>query len=27
MDRHLPGWRQIRNVLNGEPLAHEEWRY
>ncbi len=27
MDRHLPRWRQIRNLLNGEPLANEEWRY
>lgn len=25
MDRHLPQWRQSRDLLNGLPLAHEEW--
>lgn len=27
MDRHLPHWRQLRQQLNTEPLAHEEWTY
>lgn len=27
MDRHLPRWRHVRDVLNGEPLANEEWGY
>jgi predicted metal-dependent hydrolase len=27
MDRHLPQWRQSRDLLNGLPLAHEEWGY
>lgn len=27
MDRHLPKWRHVRDVLNGEPLANEEWGY
>jgi predicted metal-dependent hydrolase len=27
MDRHLPQWRQSRDLLNGLPLAHEEWHY
>ncbi|MFZ1107794.1 MAG: SprT family zinc-dependent metalloprotease [Rhodomicrobium sp.] len=25
MDRLLPGWRSIRQELNAQPLAHEEW--
>jgi predicted metal-dependent hydrolase len=25
MDRHLPQWRQSRDLLNGLPLAYEEW--
>ena len=27
MDRHLPAWRQHRQILNSEPLAHEDWSY
>ena len=25
MDRHLPGWRQVRQLVNSTPLAYEEW--
>jgi predicted metal-dependent hydrolase len=27
MDRHLPGWRMIRQTLNATPLAHANWLY
>jgi len=27
MDRFLPQWRHIRDILNGSPLGHEEWVY
>lgn len=27
MNRHLPNWRQHRQVLNSEPLAHDNWTY
>jgi predicted metal-dependent hydrolase len=27
MNRHLPNWRQLRQVLNSEPLAHDTWTY
>lgn len=27
MDKLLPHWRRSRDVLKGEPLAHEEWEY
>jgi len=27
MDRHLPGWRQVRQTLNAAPLAHVNWNY
>lgn len=27
MDKFLPGWRNARDVLNSEPLAHETWSY
>jgi hypothetical protein len=27
MNRHLPNWRQQRQVLNSEPLAHDTWTY
>lgn len=27
MDRHLPGWAQLRQLLNSSPLAHEDWDY
>ena len=23
----LPHWRQVRQVLNGAPLSHADWRY
>ncbi|NMW30453.1 M48 family metallopeptidase [Altererythrobacter sp. RZ02] len=25
LDRYLPNWRTLRDELNREPLAHEEW--
>ena len=27
MDKSLPNWRSIKQVLNAAPLAHEEWEY
>jgi predicted metal-dependent hydrolase len=27
MDRHMPGWRAIRQMLNAAPLAHADWKY
>ena len=27
MDKFLPNWRQSRDVLRKEPLAHEDWIY
>ena len=27
MDKFLPNWRIIRDVLKSEPLAHEDWGY
>jgi predicted metal-dependent hydrolase len=27
MNRHLPNWRQHRQVLNSEPLPHDTWTY
>ncbi len=27
MDHYLPSWRFLRDELNREPLAHEEWGY
>jgi predicted metal-dependent hydrolase len=27
MDRCMPEWRQYREILNREPLKHEEWSY
>jgi predicted metal-dependent hydrolase len=27
MDRHLPGWKLVRQTLNAAPLAHVEWAY
>lgn len=27
MDRHLPQWRRLRQVLNSAPLAHVTWKY
>jgi predicted metal-dependent hydrolase len=27
MDRHLPGWKVVRQMLNAAPLAHVDWKY
>jgi len=27
MDKYLPQWRQNRDLLKSEPLAHEDWAY
>ena len=27
MDAHMPQWRHYREMLNGLPLAHQEWGY
>jgi predicted metal-dependent hydrolase len=27
MDRHMPGWKHIRNTLNRTPLANDHWDY
>lgn len=27
MDRLMPRWREVRNLLNSAPLAHEAWTY
>lgn len=27
LDRHMPDWRTLRDLLNTAPLAHEEWEY
>jgi hypothetical protein len=27
MDKHLPDWRERRNLLNKMPLAHNNWIY
>jgi predicted metal-dependent hydrolase len=27
MDKALPNWRSIKQILNAAPLAHEEWEY
>ena len=27
MDRHLPGWKLTRQILNAAPLAHASWSY
>lgn len=27
MDRHLPDWRERRNLLNSRPLAYHHWEY
>jgi predicted metal-dependent hydrolase len=27
MDKHLPQWREHRNLLNSLPLAYEDWQY
>jgi predicted metal-dependent hydrolase len=27
MDLQLPNWRHTRNILNGLPVRHEDWRY
>jgi hypothetical protein len=23
----LPAWRDLRNLLNAQPVRHEQWRY
>jgi predicted metal-dependent hydrolase len=27
MDRHMPGWKVVRQMLNAAPLAHVDWKY
>jgi predicted metal-dependent hydrolase len=27
MDRHLPNWQHLRQMLNNSPLPHSEWTY
>jgi predicted metal-dependent hydrolase len=27
LDRHLPNWRLVRQLLNDAPLAHAKWTY
>ena len=27
MDKHLPDWREQRNLLYSLPLAYEDWSY
>ena len=27
MDKYLPNWQRISDILNSTPLAHENWRY
>jgi len=27
MNKHMPKWRQYREVLNRLPVAHNEWEY
>jgi predicted metal-dependent hydrolase len=27
MDQHLPDWRHRRDLLNRQPIRHEDWRY
>jgi len=27
MDRHMPNWRALRELLNSAPLRHEDWTY
>ena len=27
MDRHLPKWRHLRQLLNSTPLDHTDWVY
>ena len=27
MDKHLPNWQSLRDILNSTPLAHEDWHY
>ena len=27
MDKHLPNWKMLRQVLNNSPLAHTDWAY
>lgn len=27
MDKYLPNWQSLRDILNSTPLAHEDWHY
>lgn len=27
MDKHLPDWRERRDLLNQTPLVHDRWAY
>jgi predicted metal-dependent hydrolase len=27
MDKYLPNWQSLRDILNSSPLAHEDWHY
>lgn len=27
MDKYLPNWQSLRDILNSTPLAHEDWQY
>lgn len=27
MDKYLPNWQSVRDLLNSTPLAHEDWHY
>ena len=27
MDKYLPNWQSLRDILNSTPLAHEDWNY
>ena len=27
MDKHMPNWRERRDLLNSLPLAYEDWSY
>ncbi|MDM7963942.1 MAG: DUF45 domain-containing protein [Alteromonas macleodii] len=27
VNKHLPDWREQRNLLNSLPLAYEDWSY
>lgn len=27
LDKHMPGWKVHRDILNGLPVRHEKWVY